>query len=102
MNLTLSPSAIRDLQDISDYTLRTWGSEQEDRYLKGLWAKLADIQSSPESCRLREDLAKGCRSARHEKHVIFFSIKGRTLQVIRILHEAMDFNNHLAGEDLPG
>jgi plasmid stabilization system protein ParE len=47
-------------------------------------------------------LAKGCRSARHEKHIIFFSIKGQTLQVIRILHEAMDFNNHLAGEDLPG
>jgi len=102
MNLILSPSAIRDLQDISDYTLRTWGAEQEDQYLKGLWAKLADIQFSPESCRLRKDLAKGCRSARYEKHIIFFSIKGQTLQVIRILHGAMDFNNHLPDEDLPG
>jgi plasmid stabilization system protein ParE len=37
MNIILSPSAIRDLQDISNYTLRTWGEEQEDRYLKGLW-----------------------------------------------------------------
>jgi hypothetical protein len=62
--------------------------------LKGLWGKLAEIQSSPESCRLREDLAKGCRSVRHEKHVIFFSIKGQALQVIRILHGAMDFNSH--------
>jgi toxin ParE1/3/4 len=101
MNLILSPSAIRDLQDISNYTLHTWGAEQEDHYLKGLWGKLAEIQSSPESFRLREDLAKGCRSARHEKHVIFFSIKEQTLQVIRILHGAMDFNRHLADKDLP-
>ena len=36
MNLILSPSAIRDLQKISDYTLQTWGAEQADRYLKGL------------------------------------------------------------------
>lgn len=102
MNLIFSPSAIGDLREISDYTLQTWGAEQEDRYLKGLWGKLAEIQSSPESCRLREDLAKGCRSARHGKHVIFFSIKGETLQVIRILHGAMDFNRHLTDEDLPG
>lgn len=101
MNLILSPSAIRDLQEISNYTLHTWGEEQDDRYLKGLWGKLAEIQFSPESCRLREDLAKGCRSARHEEHVIFFSIKEQTLQVIRILHGAMDFNRHLADEDLP-
>lgn len=102
MNLILSPSAIRDLQDISNYTLRTWGEEQEDRYLKGLWSKLAEIQSSPKSCRLRNDLAKGCCSAHHEKHVIFFSVKGQTLQVIRILHGAMDFNRHLVDEASPG
>ena len=101
MKLILSPSAIRDLQEISDYTHQTWGAEQEDRYLKGLWSKLAEIQSSPESSQLRKDLAKGCRSARHEKHVIFFSINGQTLQIIRILHGAMDFGSHLADEDLP-
>ena len=101
MNLILSPSAIRDLQVISDYTVQTWGAEQENRYLIGLWGKLAEIQSNPDSCPLRDGLAKGCRSARHEKHVIFFSINGQTLQVIRILHGAMDFNRHLTDEDLP-
>jgi toxin ParE1/3/4 len=99
MKLIFSPSAIRDLQGISDYTLQTWGADQEDRYLKDLWGKLAAIQASPESYRLREDLAKGCRSARHEKHVIFFSITGQTLQIIRILHGAMDFNSRLADEN---
>jgi len=100
MKVILSPSAVLDLQSISDYTLRNWGSEQEERYLKALWEKLALIQSNPESHRLREDLAKGCRSARHEKHVIFFAVQGQTLQIIRILHGAMDFSSHLTTEDL--
>ncbi|MCU0749322.1 MAG: type II toxin-antitoxin system RelE/ParE family toxin [Akkermansiaceae bacterium] len=95
MNLILSPSAIRDLQGISDYTYRTWGAEQEERYLKGLWEKLSQIQSSPDSCRQRDDLAKDCRSTRYEKHVIFFTIHGKKLQIIRILHGSMDFQRHL-------
>jgi len=99
MKLILSPSAICDLQSISEYTLQKWGPEQEGIYLSGLWEKLAAIQASPESFKLREDLVKGCRSARHEKHVIFFAIQGQTLQVIRILHGAMDFGSHLSGED---
>jgi len=100
MKIIFSPSAVRDLQSISDYTLQKWGVEQEGMYLKGLWEKLAAIQASPESFKLREDLAKECRSARHEKHIIFFAIQGQTLQVIRILHGAMDFGRHLSGKDL--
>jgi toxin ParE1/3/4 len=101
MRLILSPAAVLDLQSISEYTLETWGAEQEEYYLKGLWEKLAAIQSDPGSYRLREDLAKGCRAARHEKHVIFFAVQGQTLQIIRILHGAMDFSNHLRGENVP-
>jgi len=101
MKFILSPSAVRDLQSISEYTLKNWGADQEETYLKDLWKKLAAIQSDPGSFRLREDLVKGCRSARHEKHVIFFAIQGQTLQVIRILHRAMDFSSHLTSENLP-
>jgi toxin ParE1/3/4 len=100
MKIILSPSAVRDLQSISDYTLRNWGTEQEERYLKGLWEKLTAIQSNPNSFRLREDLVKCCRSAGHGQHVIFFAVQEQTLQIIRILHGSMDFSNHLPIEDL--
>ena len=99
MKFILSPAAVRDLQSISDYTLQNWGAEQEELYLIGLLEKLAAIQSDFGSYRLREDLAEGCRSARHEKHVIFFSIQAETLQVIRILHGAINFSSHLTSGD---
>jgi toxin ParE1/3/4 len=99
MKLILSPSAVRDLQSISDYTLKNWGADQEEHYLKGLWGKLAAIQAGPKSYQLRAELIKDCRSARHEKHVIFFAIHGQTLQIIRILHSSMDFRCHLPSEE---
>lgn len=94
MKLVFSPAAIRDIQSISDYTFQAWGPEQESLYLRGLWKKLDQIRSQPEIHRLRNDLLTTCRSARHEKHVIFFSVDGDSIQVIRVLHGAMDFDSH--------
>ena len=95
MKFVFSPAAVQDLQSIAKYTSRTWGTEQETLYLKGLWAKLDLMLDRPENHRPRHDLAIDCYSERYGKHVIFFSILGETLQVIRILHGAMDFSVHI-------
>jgi toxin ParE1/3/4 len=75
------------------------GAEQEDRYLKSLWIKLSEIQTNPESGRMRADLAINCRSVRYGKHLIFFLVEGQSLQIIRILHSAMDLNTRLEAEE---
>ncbi len=98
MKLVFSPEAINDLQSIANYTFQTWGAEQESLYLAGLWRRLEAIRASPESHRIRKDLAIVCRSARHEKHVIFFSVEDGEIEVIRILHGAMDFESQLPDE----
>jgi toxin ParE1/3/4 len=88
----------QDLRTISSYTLQVWGAEQESRYLKGLWRKLSEIHRDPDLYRVRKDLVIGCRSARYERHVIFFVVAESEIQVIRILHGAMDFRSQLADE----
>lgn len=98
MSLILSPEAIRDLQSIATYTFHAWGAKQETIYLRGIWRKLEEIRDFPQAYPLRKDLLSGCRSARHEKHVIFFMAEEEVVRVIRILHGAMDFNNHLSGD----
>ena len=95
MKLIFSPASIRDLQSITDYTLHSWGAEQEALYLRGVWKKLEEIRTRPEAHRLRNDLAIDCRSARHGKHVIFFTVEEDRILVIRILHGAMDLHSHL-------
>lgn len=100
MKLFLSPAAIFDLQSIASYTFETWGEDQEKRYVSGLWKKFEEIRVQPEIHRLRDELANGCRSARHGKHVIFFRWETERIVVIRVLHEAMDFRTHLQDDPL--
>jgi plasmid stabilization system protein ParE len=43
-------------------------------------------------------LFPGCRIAAQGRHVILFHIEGEVLQIVRILHAAMDFKRHLPPE----
>ncbi|HIG26334.1 MAG TPA: type II toxin-antitoxin system RelE/ParE family toxin [Verrucomicrobiales bacterium] len=88
-----------DLQSIRDYTLETWGLEQERIYLDSLWSKFEAILSTPKKWKRRDDLFPGCQIAAQDKHVILFRVQGKMLQVIRILHSAMDFKRHIS-EDI--
>ncbi len=55
MILEFTEHANADLQDISAYTREAWGIEQEERYLKELYQKFAEILEFPARWRFRED-----------------------------------------------
>jgi toxin ParE1/3/4 len=99
MTLEFTHAAIADLQSIRSYTLQVWGAEQDQVYLDSLWKKFGDLLANPERWRKRNDLFTGCQIAAHAKHVILFRINGTELQIVRILHAAMDFPRHLADEE---
>jgi toxin ParE1/3/4 len=101
MILDFTKAAVSDLQSIRSYTLETWGSEQEQRYLHALWEKFEEILADPARWRRREDLFPGCRIAAQGKHVLLFRVEDAVLQVVRILHGAMDFPRHLPDEREP-
>ena len=63
MKLVLTEAALDDLRSVRAYTLETRGAEQEERYLRNLWARFETIRSNPHRFRLREDLFPGCRIA---------------------------------------
>ena len=52
MNLEFTKAAVGDLKSIRQYTLETWGGEQEEVYLNDLWKKFEDILDDPSSWRL--------------------------------------------------
>ena len=95
MTLEFTPAAISDLRSVREYTLEKWGSRQEQRYLDGLWTKFETILANPERWRARDDLFPGCQIAAEGRHVILFRLQGRTLQIVRVLHSAMDFQQHI-------
>ncbi len=94
MSLRFSRDSAEDLQDISEYTRRTWGEKQEERYLKQIYARLEEIQRDPSDSKARNDLFEECRVASVGRHLIFFLQEEDLIIVSRILHQSMDFRRH--------
>ena len=99
MTLDFTKAAIADLQSVRDYTFETWGQEQERIYLDSMWNRFEEILANPERWRRRDDLFPGCQIAAQGKHVILFRIEGKVIQVVRILHSAMDFKRHVSNTE---
>lgn len=94
--LRLSPAAAEDLETILRFTMETWGLNQFEEYLVA-FQKVFDIICIDPSCALskeRGELFKDCRSIRSGRHIVFFRVRNDNVEVVRILHDRMDFLSH--------
>jgi toxin ParE1/3/4 len=94
--LTLRAEA--DLSEISDYTLRTWGEAQCARYLDQLEQCCQRLADQPILGRPCDVIRPGLRRREQGKHVIFYRRSAEDIMVLRILHERMLPELHLADE----
>lgn len=93
--VTLTPKAKADLDDIWGFTLARWGMDQAEKYVRGLWAvmekQVSDLTNSTDI----SDVRRGYRKVSSGSHIIFFKVTPGGIDVVRILHQKMDFNRHL-------
>ena len=94
-DLVLSPRAKLDLSEIWDYTLLEWGADQAEKYVRELWATMLTAASDPSRSVAIGEIRKDYRKSRYGSHVIFFKETGNGIDVVRILHQKMDFDRHL-------
>jgi toxin ParE1/3/4 len=95
MKMILTVAALDDLRSIRKYTFETWGKQQEELYLGRIWQRFETIRAAPTRYRQRPDLFAGCRIAAEGSHVILFRSGVESLEIVRVLHAAMDFKRHL-------
>lgn len=95
-NLTfrLSPLAEADLEEIWLYTFRQWSLEQADDYHRGIIRAIEGL-ASRRNVWQKSTIRNGYWKYPVGKHVVFFRNPDGFLDVIRILHEKMDMNQHL-------
>ena len=93
----LSKYAEKDIEQILAYTIETWGIRQFHTYRELITDALKIISADPDTrkFRNREALFPGCRSYPFGKHIIFFRIKNEAIEIVRILHQKMDFSAHI-------
>ena len=89
------PLAREDLIGIWRYTYEEWGEQQADRYLDELEAGIAKLQNHPRLGRARDEIRQGYRSLAINQHVVFYTVEGDVIRIIRVLHARMDPESHL-------
>ncbi len=92
--LTLLAEA--DFDGIGRYTQELWGTDQAVGYLTRVDQTFAALAASPALGKDRGDLRPGLMSCPCNRHVIFFRRDDQgNVDILRILHERMDFQRHL-------
>ena len=106
MKLRVSRQAWNDLLDVKAYTLEHFGFDQLERYESLIEAALLRIAEEPTGGKERPELQAGVRSrhigqpGRRARHVFFYRVApDGVAEVIRFLHDAMDFARHLPEGD---
>lgn len=93
--LLLADRALRDIEEIEDYSKERWGDQTASRFLDDLQAALERLREHPELLRQEEGF-QASGFYRVNKHLLVCDLSGRALIVLTVLHGAMDTAARLA------
>jgi toxin ParE1/3/4 len=91
----LSPAAQADLDEIWDFGEATWGADRAELYLRALQRGVETIASDPRRGRACDEIRPGYFKFRVGSHILFYRWENSRANVVRILHQRMDFDRHL-------
>lgn len=93
--IVLTPKAKSDLDGIWNYTEDNWGQEQAEKYIRQIWSDLDATSQDLKPFVVIDEIMRGFCKTRSGSHVIFFKPYDGGIEIIRILHQSMDFERHL-------
>ncbi len=91
----LTKSATSDLDQILEYTLQKFGSEQAEKYVAQLKNHLAMLSQYPSITAERDEFSPPVRIFPSGGHFIVYIIKIDHISVVRFLHKGMDLMRYL-------
>jgi toxin ParE1/3/4 len=91
----LSPRAQSDLDEIWNYTARQWSIDQAERYIRDLMKAIEAASNNPRSGRTCDEIREGYFKLLVGSHVLFYRALDGKIDIVRILHQRMDFDRHL-------
>jgi toxin ParE1/3/4 len=94
-HFVLTPRAQTDLDDIWNYTADRWGLDQTETYTRQLWKDIAAVAERPSLGRECSEVRRGYRKYPSGSHVLFYRPTADGIDVVRILHERMDYERHI-------
>lgn len=91
-----SPKAQDDLGAIWNYTVRRWGEDQAERYIRDIQDAVLALVAGTKPSQPIDDIRPGYRKALIGAHLLLFRIEDTGMfNIVRILHSRMDAERHL-------
>jgi toxin ParE1/3/4 len=92
----ISNKAVEDLNDIWDYTVKTWSENQAEIYYSLLMNSCQELANKPNQGKSYDVVEKNVLGFNTGAHIIFYQIVSlKEIEVVRILHGMMDMKNHI-------
>ena len=95
MRVTIRPAARQDIAEIWSYTAATWDVPQADAYIAAFDDAIMRLASKPGSVPQFDWILPGYRRLKAGSHYVFARIESDQVVIIRVLHERMNFADHL-------
>jgi toxin ParE1/3/4 len=91
----ISPRARGDLDEIWTYTTKRCGIDQAEFYIREVGKRIEAVAAQPAIGRACPEVRGGYYKYPAGSHVLFYRLIDGGVDVVRILHERMDFGRHL-------
>ena len=91
----LTTPAANDYVDILAYTLDKWGLEQYEKYQKLLASTFQKVADMPALGKTYAGTPRTVYGYHTGSHVVFYRRAASHVEILRILHQGMDFPRHL-------
>ncbi|HPO12622.1 MAG TPA: type II toxin-antitoxin system RelE/ParE family toxin [Candidatus Hydrogenedentes bacterium] len=98
MNYRLSPAAQKDMDDLWLFIARD-NISAADHFISKVMDKFSKIAAHPNLGRVCEEVGKDFQRFPVDAYVIFYRIKPKFIEIVRILHSARDIESILKKED---
>lgn len=90
-----SPKAKADIDDIWNHSLKEWGVERAEAYIHTIRSVINLMDQFPAMAKNAENIRPGLLKYAVGSHVLFLRISDRSIDVVRILHQRIDYPRHL-------
>jgi toxin ParE1/3/4 len=91
----LRPKAVKDLENIYEYSYQEFGSARADQYIRDLDTAFHKLVDEPDLGTDASHISPNLLVYRVVSHLIFFKPSVYGINIIRVLHKSMDYGRHI-------
>ena len=87
--------AKKDIQTLWWTSYQQWGSAKTQIYIDQLEQAILSLRENPKIGVACDDIREGYRKYHINRHVVFYRVTPQKITIVRVLHDRMDFKQHV-------